>query len=67
MVTHDAHAASIADRVLFLKDGMIVHDHGAMHSDDIYDVVRSLETICPADDPDCDADEAQAGIRRPVS
>ncbi len=23
MVTHDAHAASYADRVVFLKDGMI--------------------------------------------
>jgi putative ABC transport system ATP-binding protein len=59
MVTHDAHAASIADRVLFLKDGMIVHDHGAMRSDDIYDVIRSLETICPADEP-CDEDAAAA-------
>jgi putative ABC transport system ATP-binding protein len=42
MVTHDAHAASKADRVLFLKDGRIVHDHGRMASADIYDV-RSLE------------------------
>jgi putative ABC transport system ATP-binding protein len=50
MVTHDAHAASIADRVLFLKDGLIVHDHGAMRSDDIYDVIRSLEGVCPADE-----------------
>jgi len=49
MVTHDAHAASISDRVLFLKDGVIVHDHGSMSSDDIYDVIRSLEGICPAD------------------
>ncbi len=30
MVTHDAEAASIADRVVFLKDGSIVHDHGRM-------------------------------------
>jgi putative ABC transport system ATP-binding protein len=43
MVTHDAHAASKADRVLFLKDGCIVHDHGRMASADIYDVIRSLE------------------------
>ena len=43
MVTHDAHAASKADRVLFLKDGAIVHDHGRMASADIYDVIRSLE------------------------
>jgi putative ABC transport system ATP-binding protein len=26
MVTHDAHAAAIADRVLFLADGEIVRD-----------------------------------------
>jgi len=48
MVTHDAHAASISDRVLFLKDGVIVHDAGSMASEDIYDVIRSLEGICPA-------------------
>ena len=29
MVTHDAHAAAIADRVLFLADGKIVSDLGA--------------------------------------
>ena len=28
MVTHDAHAAAIADRVLFLADGDIVRDLG---------------------------------------
>ena len=28
MVTHDAHAAAIADRVLFLADGEIVRDLG---------------------------------------
>ena len=26
MVTHDAHAAAIADRILFLADGEIVRD-----------------------------------------
>ena len=26
MVTHDAHAAAIADRILFLSDGRIVRD-----------------------------------------
>ena len=34
MVTHDAHAASIADRLLFLQDGQIVHDCGRMARDD---------------------------------
>ena len=31
MVTHDAHAAAIADRVLFLADGDIVRDLGPLH------------------------------------
>ena len=43
MVTHDAHAASIADRLLFLKDGEIVHDCGRMARDEIYEVIKSLE------------------------
>ena len=30
MVTHDAHAAAIADRVLFLADGQIVRDRRAL-------------------------------------
>ena len=42
MVTHDARAASIADRVLFLQDGEIVHDRGRMTRDEIYDVMKSL-------------------------
>ena len=32
MVTHDAHAAAIADRVLFLADGAIVNDLGPLHA-----------------------------------
>jgi len=43
MVTHDAHAASIADRLLFLKDGRIVHDCARMGRDEIYEVIKSLE------------------------
>ena len=43
MVTHDAHAAATADRVLFLKDGEIVHDRGRMTRGEIYDVMKSLE------------------------
>ena len=43
MVTHDAHAATTADRVLFLQDGEIVHDRGRMTRDEIYDVMKSLE------------------------
>jgi putative ABC transport system ATP-binding protein len=43
MVTHDAHAAATADRVLFLRDGEIVADRGHLEADAIYDVVKSLE------------------------
>ena len=43
MVTHDAHAASIADRLLFLQDGEIVHDCGRMGRDQIFEVIKSLE------------------------
>ncbi len=43
MVTHDAHAATYADRILFLKDGRIAHDCGRLGRDDIYDVIKSLE------------------------
>ncbi len=43
MVTHDAHAAAAADRVLFLRDGEIVGDHGHLEADEIYDVVEDLE------------------------
>ncbi len=43
MVTHDAHAAAVADRVLFLQDGEIVQDHGRMTRGEIYDVMKSLE------------------------
>ncbi len=32
MVTHDAHAASFADRLLVLADGKIVHDGEAASS-----------------------------------
>ncbi|MFA4964753.1 MAG: ABC transporter ATP-binding protein [Thermoleophilia bacterium] len=43
MVTHDAGAASIADRVVFLKDGRIVQDRQRMTRDEIYDTIKNLE------------------------
>jgi putative ABC transport system ATP-binding protein len=43
MVTHDAHAATFADRIVFLKDGRIAHDCGRLSRDDVYDVIKSLE------------------------
>ena len=36
-------AASIADRVVFLSDGLVVADRGAMRSDEILDQIKSLE------------------------
>lgn len=43
MVTHDAQAASVADRIVFLSDGAIVRDEGHLSADGIFDVVRSLQ------------------------
>jgi len=45
MVTHDAHAATYADRIVFLKDGAIAHDCGHLGRDEIYDVIKALETL----------------------
>jgi putative ABC transport system ATP-binding protein len=42
MVTHDAHAAAIADRVLFLADGEIVNDLGRS---DAHTILSALEEI----------------------
>jgi putative ABC transport system ATP-binding protein len=43
IVTHDARAAAIADRVVFLSDGLIVADRPSMTSDEILDQIKSLE------------------------
>jgi putative ABC transport system ATP-binding protein len=42
MVTHDAHAAAIADRVLFLADGDIVRDLGPSSA---HDILATLEQV----------------------
>jgi putative ABC transport system ATP-binding protein len=42
MVTHDAHGASFADRVLFLADGHIVEELPAPSTDTILETVRKL-------------------------
>ncbi len=42
MVTHDAHAAAIADRILFLADGAIVNDLGPSSWQDI---IAALEEV----------------------
>jgi putative ABC transport system ATP-binding protein len=43
MVTHDPRAAAIADRVLFLSDGLIAADKGRLSADEILDVMKALE------------------------
>ncbi len=40
MVTHDAHAASFADRLLVLTDGRIVHDSPAVTTDEALDLLK---------------------------
>ncbi|HUA74596.1 MAG TPA: ABC transporter ATP-binding protein, partial [Solirubrobacteraceae bacterium] len=42
MVTHDAHAASFADRLLVLADGRIVHDSPAVTTDEALDLMKSI-------------------------
>ena len=42
MVTHDAHAASHADRLVVLGDGRIVHDGDALDADGVLDLMKSL-------------------------
>jgi putative ABC transport system ATP-binding protein len=42
MVTHDAKAATIADRVLFLADGLIVRDLGRADEEHILETVKEL-------------------------
>ncbi len=44
MVTHDAGAASRADRVLFLADGCIVDEMANPTSDAIFDKIKDLES-----------------------
>ena len=42
MVTHDAHAAAIADRVLFLADGLIVKELGKC---DAHTILEAIEEV----------------------
>ena len=42
MVTHDANAAAIADRVVVLADGKIVHDGAAGTADEVHDLMRTV-------------------------
>jgi putative ABC transport system ATP-binding protein len=42
MVTHDAGAASVADRILVLRDGEIVHDGDAASPDEVHDLMKAV-------------------------
>jgi len=42
MVTHDAKAATIADRILFLADGLIVRELTGSSQSEILDVLAEV-------------------------
>jgi putative ABC transport system ATP-binding protein len=42
MVTHDPAAAAIADRILFLADGVIIHDHGPCDAEEVARTMQEL-------------------------
>jgi putative ABC transport system ATP-binding protein len=42
MVTHEANAAAVADRVVVLADGKIVHDGAAGTPDEVHDLLRTV-------------------------
>ncbi|HSL10276.1 MAG TPA: ABC transporter ATP-binding protein, partial [Actinomycetota bacterium] len=43
MVTHDAHAASFSDRVVFLADGRVVDEMREPSTERVLDHLKSLE------------------------
>src|SRR4051794_5422580 len=44
MVTHDAGAASVADRTMFLADGLLVKDIGRSSSSQVLDAMNDIQT-----------------------
>jgi putative ABC transport system ATP-binding protein len=42
MVTHNANAAAIADRVVMLVDGRVVHDDSAGTAEQMHDLMKSV-------------------------
>ena len=42
MVTHDAPAASHADRIVVLRDGEIVHDGAAETTEGVLDLMKAV-------------------------
>ncbi len=45
MVTHDPIAASYADRIVFLADGMVVDDRAATEADEISRIMLAMERV----------------------
>ena len=45
MVTHDPRAATIADRVLFLADGLIVRELGRSSQQDVLDALKEVQGL----------------------
>jgi putative ABC transport system ATP-binding protein len=41
MVTHDTEAASVGDRVIVLRDGLIVHDGAAPQAADVHELMKT--------------------------
>ena len=50
MVTHDANAASYADRVVFLADGRIVDEMTSPTAEAVLDKIKSLDVLAGADE-----------------
>jgi len=48
MVTHDAGAASVADRLLVLVDGRLVHDGAVREPAEILELMGRLQGVAPA-------------------
>ncbi len=42
MVTHDAQAASVADRIVVLRDGEVVHDGSAADREGVLDLMKAV-------------------------
>ncbi len=42
MVTHDPSAAAVADRLVLLADGKVVHDGAAGSTGDVIDLMKSI-------------------------
>ena len=45
MVTHDPRAATIADRILFLADGLIVRELGRSSQQDVLDALKEVQAL----------------------